>query len=256
MSQTIGERILPELTDEEREIYRRQVMIAGFGEEGQRKLKGATVLITRVGGLGGPAAMELAMAGVGRMIIIHSGVVELSNLNRQNLMGYENLGKPRAKAAEASLRKLNPHMELRVYTDEITEENGEEKLRGVDVAIDSPPTLEERFALNRTCVALGIPMIEASMYGMEGQVTTIIPGETPCLACLYPTRPEWHIPFPVLGAVSGIIGCLAAVEAVKVITGYGEPLANVLLHFDAEDNTFKRIPIRRRPDCPVCAWRF
>jgi molybdopterin/thiamine biosynthesis adenylyltransferase len=196
------------------------------------------------------------MAGVGRMIVLHSGVVELSNLNRQLLMGYDNLGKSRAKAAELSLRKANPQMDLVIRADEITEENGVEMLRGVDIAIDSPPTVEERFALNKTCVALGIPMIEASMYGMEGRVTTFVPGKTGCLACLYPEKPEWHIPFPVLGAVSGIIGCIAASEAVKVITGYGEPLADTLLHFDAEDSSFKRIPIRRRPDCPVCAWRF
>src|SRR5690349_9573255 len=99
MSQIGNERSLPELTDEEREIYRRQIMIAGFGEGGQRKLKGATALITRVGGLGGPAAIELAMAGIGRMIVLHGGVVELSNLNRQLLMGYDNLGQSRAKAA-------------------------------------------------------------------------------------------------------------------------------------------------------------
>ncbi|MCC6446373.1 MAG: HesA/MoeB/ThiF family protein [Armatimonadetes bacterium] len=247
------EKPLPELTDEEREIYRRQIMMSGFGEEGQRKLKEATVLITRVGGLGGPAAMELAMAGIGRMIVIHSGVVELSNLNRQNLMGYDQLGKSRAKAAEASLKKLNPGMELVIYTDEIHDGNSAERLKGVDVAIDSPPTLEERFSLNRGCMKAGVPMVEASMYGMEGQVTTFVPGRTGCLECLYPVRPEWHIPFPVLGAVSGIIGCIAAIEAVKVITGFGQPLKDILLHFDAEDNTMKRIPIRRRPGCPVCS---
>ena len=119
---------------------------------------------------------------------------------------------------------------------------------------DCPPSFEERFALNQACVELGKPMVEAAMYGMEGPLTTLVPGETPCLACLVPEKPAWWHPlgFPVLGAVSAALGCLAAVEAVKVLTGFGEPVKGQMLHYDATAMDFMKSAVQRRRDCPVC----
>lgn len=243
-----------ELSEQELEKYRRQMMIPGFGEEAQRKLKNSTALVTRVGGLGGPAALMLAMAGIGKLIVGHGGTLTWSNLNRQILMRGDSVGKPRAPQAKETLLRANPDVEVVAIADEITDKNAVEWLQGVDIALSCPPTFEERFALNRGCVMLRKPLIEAAMYSMEGSLTTIIPGETPCLACMTPEAPSWWLPlgFPVLGAVSATIGCLAAIEAIKVLTGLGEPLKGRLLTFDALGMDFAKYKIHRRADCAVC----
>jgi len=243
-----------ELTAEEKEKYRRQMMIPGFGEEAQRKLKNSSALVTRVGGLGGPAAMFLAMAGIGKLVIAHGGKLTPSNLNRQMLMRGDSVGKPRIPQAKETLLRANPDLEVVAIGEEANEKNVEEWVKGVDIVLDCPPTFEERFALNRACVKLRKPMVEAAMYSMEGRLTTIIPGETPCLACITPEPPQWWQPlgFPVLGGVSAAVGCLAAVEAIKVLTGFGEPLKGKLLTYDATSMDFVKLKIHRRPDCPVC----
>jgi molybdopterin-synthase adenylyltransferase len=232
-------------------------MIPGFGEEAQLKLRNCSALVSRVGGLGGPAALMLAMAGIGKLVFAHGGTLTWSNLNRQILMRGDGVGKPRAPQAEETLRRANPHVEIVALADNASDENAEEWVRGVDIVIDCPPTFEERFALNKACVNLGKPMIEAAMYSMEGTLTTIIPGETACLACMTPEAPKWWQPlgFPVLGAVSAALGCLAAIEAIKVLTGFGEPLKGKLLTYDATNMEFVKFDIRRRPDCAICGDR-
>ena len=243
-----------ELTDRERETFKRQIQMPGFGEEAQRKLKGSSALVTRVGGLGGPVALYLAMAGVGRIIIAHSGKLTWSNLNRQILMRHDYVGKPRVECATELFARLHPGCEVVAIGENANDENAREWVSQVDVVCDCPPTFEERYALNRACVELRKPMIEAAMYGMEGSLTTIIPGETPCLACLVPEQPSWWQPlgFPVLGAVSAALGCFAAVEAVKVLTGFGKPLKGEMLTYDADEMEFLKFPVKRQPDCPVC----
>jgi molybdopterin/thiamine biosynthesis adenylyltransferase len=243
-----------QLTAEEKEKYRRQMMILGFGEEAQTKLRNSTALVSRVGGLGGPAAMYLAMAGIGRLVIAHGGILTASNLNRQMLMRGDSIGKPRAPQAKETLLRANPDCDVIALDYDINEANAQAIVAGVDIVLDCPPTFEERFALNGACVKLRKPMIEAAMYSMEGTLTTIIPGETPCIACLTPEAPNWWQPlgFPVLGGVSASLGCLAAVEAVKVLTGFGTTLKGKLLTFDAGAMEFLKFTIRRRPDCAVC----
>jgi molybdopterin-synthase adenylyltransferase len=248
------EPVMIELTAEEREKYRRQIMIPGFGEEAQTKLRNSAALVSRVGGLGGPAAMSLAMAGIGKLVIAHGGVLTMSNLNRQTLMRGDGVGKPRAPQAKETLERANPFVEVIALGYDANEENAAEIVGGVDIVLDCPPTFGERFALNRACVEQGKPMIEAAMYSMEGTLTTIIPGVTPCLACITPEAPKWWQPlgFPVLGAVSAALGNLAAIEAIKVLTGFGETLAGKLLTYDATSMDFVKFPVQRRPDCAIC----
>lgn len=243
-----------ELTDRDREMFKRQIDIRGFGEASQRKLKNSSALVTRVGGLGGPVSLYLAMAGVGKIIIAHSGKLTWSNLNRQILMRYDHVGKPRVECATELFTRLHPECEVIVTADDTTEEAAREWVSQVDVVCDCPPSFEERYALNKACVELRKPMIEAAMYGMEGTLTTIVPGETPCLSCLVPEKPPWWetYGFPVLGAVSAALGCLAAVEAVKILTGFGETLTGKMLSYDANAMDFYKFPVARRPDCPVC----
>ncbi len=243
-----------ELTDRDREIFKRQIQMPGFGEDAQRKLKNSTALVTRVGGLGGPAALYLAMAGVGRLIIAHGGKLTWSNLNRQILMRHDCVGRPRVECATELFARLHPDCEVVAIGEDANEQNARDWVSQVDVVCDCPPTFEERYALNAACVELGKPMVEAAMYGMEGTLTTIVPGQTPCLACLVPEPPEWWQPlgFPVLGAVSAALGCLAAVEAVKVLTGFGEPLKGQMLTYDAGTMEFVKFAVQRKPGCRVC----
>ena len=245
---------MAQLTERDREMYKRQMQIPGFGEEAQLKLKHSSALVTRVGGLGGPAALYLAMAGIGKLLIVHSGTLTWSNLNRQILMRHDFVGKPRIQCAAELFERLHPECEIVLVGEDTTEERARAWVSQVDIVCDCPPSFEERYALNKACVELRKPMIEAAMYGMEGNLTTIIPGETPCLACLVPAKPDWWqtYGFPVLGAVSAALGCLAAVEAVKVLTGFGETLKGKMLAYDADAMEFLKFPVSRRPDCPVC----
>ena len=243
-----------ELSVREWERYRRQIQIPGFGEEGQRKLKGASALVSRVGGLGGPAALYLAMAGIGRLVIAHGGLLTESNLNRQILMRADHVGKPHIECATELFARLAPEVEVIAIGEDVNEARALSLVQQVDVVCDCAPSFEERFALNRACVRLGRPMVEAAMYGMEGHLTTILPGKTPCLECLVPDRPNWWqvLGFPVLGAVSATLGCLAAVEAIKLITGCGPLLAGQLLVLDTRAMDFSKYRVHRRPDCPIC----
>ncbi|WP_299467894.1 HesA/MoeB/ThiF family protein [uncultured Gimesia sp.] len=241
------------LTDEERAVYEWQIWVPEFGEAGQEKLKNASVLISRCGGLGSVVAYELAAAGVGKLVIAHAGNVKPSDLNRQLLMTHDWLGKPRVESAERRLKELNPRLEIVAIPENICEENAENIVNQVDLIVDCAPLFPERYAMNRQSVLQKKPLIECAMYDLEAHLTTLIPGQTGCLSCLYPhDPPAWKREFPVFGAVSGTVGCMAAMEAIKVLSGLGQPLTNQLLMFDLRDMTFQRNTILRRKDCPVC----
>jgi molybdopterin/thiamine biosynthesis adenylyltransferase len=242
-----------ELNDEDRAVYEWQLSIADFGEEGQRRLKNATVLISRAGGVGGLVAYQLAAAGVGRLVVAHAGNVRPSDLNRQLLMTHDWLGKPRIESIQRRLRELNPRLDVLGVAENISEENAAGLVRQVDLVVDCAPLFAERFAMNRQCVLQGKPLVECAMYELEAQCTTILPGETPCLQCLYPQAPpSWTRQFPVFGAVSGTVACIAAMETIKVIAGFGQPLASRMLRFDLRTMDFQILAIRRRPSCNVC----
>ncbi len=243
----------PPLDSEERSVYEWQMWVPGFGEEGQRALKGASVLVSRVGGVGGAAALYLAAAGVGRLVLAHRGDVRLSDLNRQVLMTQDWVGKSRVESAARRLRELNPRLVVETVPENVTEANAERLVRGVDLVVDCAPLFAERFLMNREAVRQRKPMVDCAMYDLEAQLTTIVPGRTPCLACLYPADPPgWKREFPVFGAVAGMIGSLAALEAIKVLSGLGEPLQGRLLVCNLREMTFRTAMLSRDPGCAVC----
>lgn len=241
------------LTEDERARYEWQLGVTGFGAEGQERLKGAAVLVSRCGGVGGAAAYQLAAAGVGRLVLAHAGNLRVDDLNRQLLMTHDGIGRPRVEQAARRLRELNPFLEIEPVAENVGEENVERLVGGVDLVVSCAPRFRERLLMNREAVRRGKLLVDCAMYELEAQLTTIVPGRTPCLACLYPSEPPgWQRQFPVFGAVAGTVGCLGAMEAIKVLAGLGEPLLGKLLVCDLRDMTFRRVGITRDPRCPVC----
>jgi molybdopterin/thiamine biosynthesis adenylyltransferase len=244
------------LTDAERDIYQWQMWLPDLGESGQQKLKNASVLVSRVGGVGGLVAYQLAAAGIGKLVLAHAGNVRPSDLNRQLLMTHDWIGKPRMESIRRRLSELNPRLQIVGVEENIDESNAGRLVEQCDVIVDCAPLFAERFAMNRQAVRQQKPIIECAMYEMEAHLTTILPGRTPCLQCIFPQDPPtWKREFPVLGAVSGTVACLGAVEAVKLIAGIGEPLAGRLLRMDLRQMTFRVLNVHRRKDCEVCGER-
>ncbi len=241
------------LSEEERALVEWQLSVPGFGIEGQQRLKAASVLVSRCGGVGGAAAQQLAAAGVGRLVLAHAGNVRADDLNRQVLMTHEGIGRPRMDVGPARLRELNPFVEVEAVAENASEDNAARLVGRVDLVVSCAPLFAERLLLNREAVRQNKPLIDCAMYELEGQVTTVLPGHTPCLACLCPEAPAaWQRKFPVFGAVAGTVGCLGAMEAIKVLAGLGEPLLGKLLLCDLRDMTFRRVAVRRNPNCAVC----
>ena len=244
---------LPFLTDAERARYEWQMWTPDIGEEGQRKLKAASVLVSRIGGVGGTVAYYLAAAGIGKLVLAHAGSVKPGDLNRQLLMTTDWLGKPRVESAQRRLHELNPHVEIVAINENVSCANATAIVKQADIVVDAAPLFSERFAMNRAAVEQGRPLIECAMFDLDAQLTTIIPGSTPCLRCLYPIDPpHWKREFPVFGAVAGMIGALAALEVIKLITGMGEPLTNTLLLINLRTMEFRKLPTVRDDQCPVC----
>lgn len=243
----------PELTETDRSIYQWQMWVPGMGEEGQRKLKGATVLISRVGGLGGLVALELAAAGIGRLILAHAGALKPSDLNRQLLQTRNHLGQPRMSSIVERLRDLNPDCELVGVAENVSSTNADKLVADADIVVDAAPLFQERLALNQAATRARKPMVECAMHGLTATVTTFIPGQTGCLACYVPeVPPTWTRQFPVFGAVSGTVACMGAMEVIKLLTGLGKPLAGEMLSMDLGDMQFRKIKVPRRSDCAVC----
>lgn len=237
---------LPPLTGEDRARHAWQMDVPGVGEEGQRRLKGASVLVARVGGVGGAAAQQLAAAGVGRLILMHGGELRPDDLNRQILMETAALGTPRAECAAARLRALNPAVRVEVVPHHPTPELAARHAAAADVVVSAAPLFEERHALHDAAAAHGIPCVEAAMFEMEGYVTTVQPPRTPRYRDWCPERPAWWMRrFPVFGAVAGTIGALAAVEVVKLLTGIGEPLHGRLLAIDFRRGHARQVRLPR-----------
>lgn len=254
-SETVSTQPTPRaLSDEERAVYEWQTWVPGFGEEGQELLKGASVLISRVGGLGGVVAYELAAAGIGRLVLAHAGNVKPSDLNRQLLMTHDWLGKSRVESAKRRLLELNPRLEIVAVPENVTEENAARLVGEVDLVVDAAPLFEERFLLNREAIRQDKPMVECAMYELEAHITTIRQGLSPCLSCLFPNKPpKWKREFPVFGAVSGAVACMGAMETIKVLTTLGTPLYGELLTFDLGSMRFKKVKLAANPDCRVCS---
>lgn len=244
--------------------YARQLTHPGYTVANQEKLKNSTVMIAGIGGLGGPVAHYLAAAGVGRLVLVHAGELELPDLNRQTLLKDEWVGKPRVPNAAKTLREFNPEIEVIVFDEWITEKNylkffqkpgqpGSAASEKVDLAIDARHNFPERKLLARGAVESNVPLIEAAMNGMEGYLFSTMPKESACLECLYPHDPPWDpFGFSVFGAVSGTIGALAALEAVKILTSYESNLFGIMHHIDFTTFETRRYRLRRRDDCKIC----
>jgi molybdopterin/thiamine biosynthesis adenylyltransferase len=241
------------LTDSEKALYEWQMWVPDFGAAGQDRLRAASVLVSRVGGVGGAAAQQLAAAGVGRIVLAHAGQLRLSDLNRQVLMSHAGLGQSRVEQAACRLRAVNPHIEVVTVGENISEDNIARLVSGVDLIVGCAPRFSERLLLNREAVGHGKPLVDCAMYELDVQLTTILPGRTPCLACLVPAEPpSWTREFPVFGAVAGVVGSLGAMEAIKVLAGLGEPLFGRLLLGDLRTMQFRQVHVSRRRDCAVC----
>jgi molybdopterin/thiamine biosynthesis adenylyltransferase/rhodanese-related sulfurtransferase len=242
----------------QRARYSRHLLIPEVGEEGQLKLLDSKVLLIGAGGLGSPASLYLAAAGVGRIGIVDADVVDESNLQRQIVHSTESLGEPKVESAKRAVEALNPDVEVVAYKERLTSENIERILAdGWDVIVDGADNFPTRYLVNDASVWHGIPVVHGSIYRFEGQVTVFKPHEGPCYRCLFPTPPPPELAPScaeggVLGVLPGVIGSLQASEALKLALGIGEPLIGRLLLFDALAATFDEVKLRRDPDCPVC----
>ncbi len=242
------------LSEEDRAIYDWQLDVAGFGEDGQEKLRGTTALISRIGGLGGPVAFSLAAAGIGKLILVHAGNLRKDDLNRQILMRREGLGKPRVQSALETLSAFNPGIEIEVHDENFKEENAERLVRDADLVFSCAPLFEERFLMNRECVRQDKPMIDCAMYNLDGHVLPIVPGKTPCLACLFPeSPPHWKRRFPVFGAVSALVANVGVMEGLKLTAGFGTSNLGKMMLIDADRSSVSKIDVKRRAECQVCA---
>jgi molybdopterin-synthase adenylyltransferase len=243
-----------QLSDKELERFKRQLTLTGYTQDHQIKMKSSTALIAGIGGVGGTTALYLAIAGIGRLKLVHAGVLTSSNLNRQILMTEDWIGKTRVDCAKATIHRIASGVQVDIYDERMTSDNSDDFVRDADVAISGRPNFVERCALNRACVQRRIPVIEGAMFDMDAYLFSIKPGYTPCFYCLFrDADSRWQeSEFPVLGALAGTLGCMMAVEAIKVITGYGQPLFSRMLLFNLASMDFSTIVTHRDPECPVC----
>jgi len=240
------------LTEKERQKYDRQMMIYGFGEAGQEKLKKARIFIGGAGGLGSPAAIYLAAAGIGTLRIADHDTVELSNLNRQILHWEEDAGGKKVASAAAKLSKLNPDIKIETTAEKITEANASKLVGDADGIVDAVDNLPTRYILNRTAIEKGIPFFHGAVYGFEGRAMTVVPGKSACLNCLYHNARVPKEKFPVIGVTPAVIGCIQATEVIKYLTGLGELLINRILNYDALRMKFTEFTIMPDPGCEHC----
>ena len=236
--------------------YSRQILLPTFGIEGQERLRAARVLLVGLGGLGSPVAMYLAAAGVGRLVLADHDAVDLSNLQRQIIHTTPRIGQPKAESACATLAALNPEVELVPVRERLTAATLPDLLRDLDLVVDCCDNFDTRFAINAACVAAGKPLVSGAAIRLEGQVTTFSgqPGG-PCYQCLYPRDggiDETCTANSVLAPVLGIIGSIQATEAIKVLSGLGEPLFGRLLLLDAGLMQWRQVRLVADQGCPVC----
>jgi sulfur-carrier protein adenylyltransferase/sulfurtransferase len=248
---------LPQLTNEEIKRYSRHLIMPEVGVDGQRRLKAGSVLCVGAGGLGSPAAMYLAAAGVGRIGIIDFDVVDYSNLQRQIIHGTSSIGKTKLESAKARLVDINPHIQIDTYETALSSENALELFAPYDVILDGTDNFPTRYLTNDACVLLGKPNAYGSIFRFEGQASVFAAKDGPCYRCLYPEPPPPGL-VPscaeggVLGVLPGVIGVVQATEAIKLITGIGEPLVGRFMIYDALRMKFRELKLRKDPDCPVC----
>jgi adenylyltransferase/sulfurtransferase len=250
-------KTLPELTNDEVKRYSRHLIMPEVGVDGQRRLKAGSVLCIGAGGLGSPAAMYLAAAGVGRIGVVDFDVVDFSNLQRQIIHGTSDVGRSKLASAKDRLVDINPHIEVETYETALSSENALKLFEPYDVILDGTDNFPTRYLTNDACVLLGKPNAYGSIFRFEGQASVFATKDGPCYRCLYPEPPPPGL-VPscaeggVLGVLPGIIGVIQATEAIKLIAGIGEPLIGRFLIYDALRMRFRELKLRKDADCPVC----
>ena len=249
--------VLPQLTNDEIKRYSRHLIMPEVGVDGQRRLKAGSVLCVGAGGLGSPAAMYLAAAGVGRIGVVDFDVVDFSNLQRQIIHGTSSVGKTKLQSARERLLDINPNVQVDGYETALSSENALELFKPYDVILDGTDNFPTRYLTNDACVLLGKPNAYGSIFRFEGQASVFAAKDGPCYRCLYPEPPPPGL-VPscaeggVLGVLPGVIGVIQATEAIKLIAGIGEPLIGRFLIYDALRMRFRELKLRKDPDCPVC----
>jgi molybdopterin/thiamine biosynthesis adenylyltransferase len=237
------------LSERERERYKRQVML--FGEDGQERLKNAEIFIAGAGGLGSPIAIYLAVAGVGTITIADMDVVDQSNLNRQILHNDRDIGKKKTVSAEEKLTAINPDITIRAIDCRIDETNAADLVGNADGIVDAMDNYPTRYLLNDIAIAKNIPLFHGAIRGFYGQATTILPGKTPCLKCIFPKAPPKEV-FPVVGVTPGVIGTVQATEVLKFLLNSGDLLAGRLFIWDGMQAMAEEIGVERNPCCEAC----
>jgi molybdopterin/thiamine biosynthesis adenylyltransferase/rhodanese-related sulfurtransferase len=257
---SISNPLAPPLTLDEQQRYHRHLTLPEVGEAGQRRLKAARVLLVGAGGLGAPAALYLAAAGVGHLGIVDADSVELSNLQRQVIHDTRDVARAKVASAEARVHALNPHVDVATYPTRLTSANAMEILADYDVIVDGSDNFATRYLVNDACVLLGKPNVSGSVLRFEGQASVFSAGNGPCYRCLFrepppPALVQNCVESGVLGVVPGLIGVVQAAETIKLITGIGETLVGRLLLVDALRMRFRTIDLAKDPDCVACGRR-
>jgi molybdopterin/thiamine biosynthesis adenylyltransferase/rhodanese-related sulfurtransferase len=246
-----------ELTVDEVRRYSRHLIIPDVGMTGQKRLKNAKVLCVGAGGLGSPALLYLAAAGVGTLGIVDFDVVDESNLQRQIIHGQSDVGRPKAESARDSIREINPYVTVIVHEERLDSDNAMQIFEPYDLIVDGTDNFATRYLVNDACVLLGKPYVWGSIYRFDGQASVFWAEHGPCYRCLYPEPPPpGMVPScaegGVLGVLCGSIGSIQVNEAIKIITGIGEPLVGRLMIYDALEMTYRSVKVRKDPECPVC----
>jgi molybdopterin-synthase adenylyltransferase len=243
-----------ELAQEELLRYNRQMMIPEIGEEGQKKLKSAKVLVAGAGGLGSISSYYLAAAGIGHLTIVDKDIVEWSNLNRQIIHWTKDIGKEKTHSAMQKLQNLNPNCSIKAIQAEITEDNCRELIGDCSIIVDGLDNMKARKILNAASIKYKIPFIYGGVHQLDGLLSVFIPQKTPCLECIFPFDADESDPAPqgILGPVPGVIACIQSIEAVKLILGFKDLLTGRLLSFCGYDMSFREFKIEKNPQCPAC----
>jgi adenylyltransferase/sulfurtransferase len=247
-----------QLSANQQQRYARNILLPEIDKAGQHKLLQSSVLLVGIGGLGSPAALYLAAAGVGCLGLMDDDTVGLSNLQRQILHGTSTVGKPKTSSARSRLQELNPDVEIIEMPYRLTADNAAEIISQHDIVLDACDNFATRFLIADACHATGTPYVHAGILEFIGQVMTVIPGQTACYRCIFrehPPEDPTRQPAGVLGVLPGVIGCIQATEVIKYLLGIGELLTDALLIYDALQMSFRRVPLSRSPDCPICSER-
>lgn len=241
------------LSPSELERYNRQMLISDLGLEGQRKLRASKVVVAGIGGLGCLSSLYLTAVGIGKIILVDNGKFKLSDLNRQILCWQRDIGRFKADVAKEKLVASNPEIQVEALLAEITKDSVHDVIGDADVVVDGLDNWRTRFVINECCVMQGIPFVHAGVSTLHGQMITIVPGKGPCLRCIFPKEPPEVERVPVLGATPALLAALQVMEAVKLITGIGEPLVGRMLFLNGKEMEFETVEMKRNVKCPVCS---